>query len=57
MDLVHCLRALQVTHKSPEHAFWLTSKEGAESVNAQKVVGKPKGAGINNFGTKNFREE
>jgi hypothetical protein len=40
---VHYLRTLQVTHKSPGLALWLTSKEGAESFNAQKIVGKPKG--------------
>jgi len=34
-DLVHCMRTLQVTRKSPELAFWLTSKHGPEIVNAQ----------------------
>jgi hypothetical protein len=35
-DLVHYLRTLRVTHKSPELAVWLTSKEGSDIVNAQK---------------------
>jgi cytochrome c oxidase cbb3-type subunit 2 len=46
-DLVHYLRTLQVTHKSPELALWQTSKEGAEIVKAQKIGGTPTGAGIN----------
>lgn len=46
-DLVHFLRTLQVTHKSPELALWQTSKEGAEFVKAQKIGGTPTGAGIN----------
>jgi hypothetical protein len=37
---------MQVTHKSPELALWLTSKEGAEIVNAQKIVGTPTGSDI-----------
>jgi mono/diheme cytochrome c family protein len=45
-DLVHYLRTLQVTHKSPELTLWMTSKEGAEIVNAQKIVGTPTGSGI-----------
>jgi cytochrome c oxidase cbb3-type subunit 2 len=45
-DLVHYLRTLQVTHKSPELALWKTTKEGAEIVNAQKVGGTPTGSGI-----------
>jgi mono/diheme cytochrome c family protein len=45
-DLVHYLRTLQVTHKSPELALWMTSKEGAEFINAQKIIGTPTGAGI-----------
>jgi cytochrome c oxidase cbb3-type subunit 2 len=45
-DLVHYLRTLQVTHKSPELALWMTSKEGAEIVNAQKITGTPTGSGI-----------
>ena len=45
-DLVHYLRTLQVTHKSPELALWLTTKEGQEIVNAQKIDGTPTGSGI-----------
>ncbi len=45
-DLVHYLRTLQVTHKSPELALWESSKEGAEIVNAQKITGTPTGSGI-----------
>ncbi|OLE48723.1 MAG: hypothetical protein AUG46_02785 [Acidobacteria bacterium 13_1_20CM_3_58_11] len=45
-DLVHYLRTLQVSHKSPELALWMTSKEGAEIVKAQKIVGTPTGADI-----------
>ena len=53
-DLVHYLRTLQVTTKSPELALWMTSKEGAESVNAQKVVGKPKGGRYQQFRDEKF---
>jgi mono/diheme cytochrome c family protein len=45
-DLVHYLRTLQVTHQSPELALWLTTKEGAEIVSAQKISGTPTGSGI-----------
>ena len=45
-DLVHYLRTLQVTHKSPELVLWMSSKEGAEIVNAQKITGTPTGSGI-----------
>ena len=45
-DLVHYLRTLQVTTKSAELALWMTSKEGAEIVKAQKIVGTPTGADI-----------
>jgi cytochrome c oxidase cbb3-type subunit 2 len=45
-DLVHYLRTLQVTHKSPELALWMSTKEGAEIVNAQRITGTPTGAGI-----------
>ncbi len=45
-DLVHYLRTLQLTHKSPELTLWMSSKEGAEIVNAQKIVGTPTGSGI-----------
>jgi mono/diheme cytochrome c family protein len=45
-DLVHYLRTLQVTHKSPELALWVTTKEGAEIVASQKIYGTPTGSGI-----------
>jgi cytochrome c oxidase cbb3-type subunit 2 len=45
-DLVHYLRTLQVTHKSPELVLWMSSKEGAEIVNAQRITGTPTGSGI-----------
>jgi mono/diheme cytochrome c family protein len=45
-DLVHYLRTLQVTHKSPELTLWEGSKEGAEIVRAQKVSGTPTGSGV-----------
>lgn len=45
-DLVHYLRTLQVTTKSPELTLWQTSKEGAEIVKAQKITGTPTGSGI-----------
>jgi mono/diheme cytochrome c family protein len=45
-DLVHYLRTLQVTHKSPELALWITTKEGADIVSAQKLYGTPTGSGI-----------
>ena len=45
-DLVHYLRTLQVTHKSPELAMWQSTKEGAEIVNAQKIAGTSTGSGI-----------
>src|SRR5258708_4333729 len=46
LDLVHFLRTLQVTHKSPELTLWMSTKEGAEFVKAQKVGGTPTGSGI-----------
>ena len=45
-DLVHYLRTLQVTHKSPELTLWVGTKEGAEIVNAQKIKGTSTGSGI-----------
>jgi cytochrome c oxidase cbb3-type subunit 2 len=45
-DLVHYLRTLQVTNKSPELTLWESSKEGAEIVKAQKITGTPTGSGI-----------
>src|ERR1700737_1459949 len=46
-DLVHYLRTLQVTHKSPELALWMSTPEGAAIVSAQKISGTPTGSGIN----------
>jgi hypothetical protein len=40
------MRTLQITHKSPELALWLTSKDGAEIVNARRITGTPPGSGI-----------
>ena len=45
-DLVHYLRTLQVTHKSPELALWKSTKEGAEMVKAAQITGTPTGSGI-----------
>jgi mono/diheme cytochrome c family protein len=45
-DLVHFLRTLQVTHKSPELALWESTKEGAEQVASKKIYGTPTGSGI-----------
>ena len=45
-DLVHYLRTLQITHKSPELALWKTTKEGAEIVKAATITGTPTGSGI-----------
>lgn len=46
-DLVHYLRTLQISHKSPELALWEGTKEGAEIVKAQRVRGTPTGSGVN----------
>jgi len=46
-DLVHYLRTLQVSHKSPELALWEGTKEGAEIVRAQRIHGTPTGSGVN----------
>jgi cytochrome c oxidase cbb3-type subunit 2 len=45
-DLVHFLRTLQVTHKSPELTLWESTKEGAEEVASKKIYGTPTGSGI-----------
>jgi mono/diheme cytochrome c family protein len=45
-DLVHFLRTLQVTHKSPELALWESTKEGAEQVASRRISGTPTGSGI-----------
>jgi mono/diheme cytochrome c family protein len=46
-DLVHYLRTLQVSHKSPELRLWEGTKEGAEIVRAQRIHGTPTGSGVN----------
>jgi mono/diheme cytochrome c family protein len=45
-DLVHFLRTLQVTHKSPELTLWESTKEGAEQVASRKLHGTPTGSGF-----------
>jgi cytochrome c oxidase cbb3-type subunit 2 len=45
-DLVHFLRTLQVTHKSPELALWESTKEGAEQIASRRITGTPTGSGI-----------
>jgi cytochrome c oxidase cbb3-type subunit 2 len=45
-DLVHFLRTLQLTLKSPELAMWGSTKEGAERMAAKKVRGTPTGSGV-----------
>src|SRR6202166_1757538 len=45
-DLVHYLRTLQVNKKSPELALWMSPKEGAAIVSAQRITGTPTGSGI-----------
>jgi cytochrome c oxidase cbb3-type subunit 2 len=45
-DLVHFLRTLQVTHKSPELTLWGSTKEGAAQIASRKVSGTPTGSGI-----------
>jgi cytochrome c oxidase cbb3-type subunit 2 len=45
-DLVHFLRTLQVTHKSPELTLWESTKEGAQQVASRKVSGTPTGSGF-----------
>jgi mono/diheme cytochrome c family protein len=45
-DLVHFLRTLQYNNKSPELAMWLSTKEGAEIVNAKKVQNTYTGSGV-----------
>ena len=45
-DLVHFLRTLQVTNKSPELALWGSTKEGAEQIASRKLYGTPTGSGI-----------
>ncbi len=45
-DLVHFLRTLQVTHKSPELTLWESTKEGADQVASRRLTGTPTGSGI-----------
>src|SRR6202162_4545145 len=45
-DLVHYLRTLQVTHKSPEMILWESTKEGAQQVASSRVSGTPTGSGV-----------
>ena len=45
-DLVHFLRTLQYNNKSPELTMWLSTKEGAEIVNAKKVQNTYTGSGV-----------
>jgi cytochrome c2 len=45
-DLVHYLRTLQVTHKSPELALWKSAEEGAAIVRTAKITGTPTGSGV-----------
>jgi mono/diheme cytochrome c family protein len=45
-DLVHFLRTLQVTHKSPELALWGSTKDGAEQIASRRITGTPTGSGI-----------
>jgi mono/diheme cytochrome c family protein len=46
-DLVHYLRTLQYNNASPELTLWLSTKEGAAIVNAQKVANTNTGSGVN----------
>jgi mono/diheme cytochrome c family protein len=46
-DLVHFLRTLQYNNKSPELTLWLSTKEGAAIVKAQKVENTYTGSGVN----------
>jgi cytochrome c oxidase cbb3-type subunit 2 len=46
-DLVHFLRTLQYNNKSPELTLWLSTKDGAAIVNAQKVTNTTTGSGVN----------
>jgi cytochrome c2 len=45
-DLVHYLRTLQVSQRSPELTLWEGSPEGRAIVNAQRIYGTPTGSGI-----------
>jgi mono/diheme cytochrome c family protein len=45
-DLVHFLRTLQITNKTPELALWESTKEGAEQIASRKPYGTPTGSGV-----------
>jgi mono/diheme cytochrome c family protein len=45
-DLVHYLRTLQISRKSPELTLWMSTKEGAEIVKASRATGTPTGSGV-----------
>jgi len=45
-DLVHFLRTLQVTRKSPELTLWETTEEGKKEIASRKLSGTPTGSGI-----------
>ena len=45
-DLVHFLRTLQYNNKSPELTLWMSSKEGADIVNAKRVQNTYTGSGV-----------
>jgi cytochrome c oxidase cbb3-type subunit 2 len=45
-DLVHFLRTLQYNNKSPELALWMSTKEGADIVNAKHVQNTNTGSGV-----------
>jgi cytochrome c oxidase cbb3-type subunit 2 len=46
-DRVRFLRALQYNNQSPELTLWLSTKDGAAIVNAQKVANTNTGSGVN----------
>jgi mono/diheme cytochrome c family protein len=45
-DLVHFLRTLQVTNKTPELALWQSTKEGADQVASRRLAGTTTGSGV-----------
>jgi cytochrome c oxidase cbb3-type subunit I/II len=45
-DLVHYLRTLQYNNKSPELTLWMSTKEGADIVNAKHVQNTYTGSGV-----------
>jgi cytochrome c oxidase cbb3-type subunit 2 len=46
-DLVHFLRTLQLTLKTPELALWESTKDGAQQIASRKAHGTPTGSGHN----------